>query len=55
MKRLLITLLLSLFAAGMLAACNTISGAGKDVQSVGTAVEDVAEDCKDDGCIDNDH
>ncbi|PKO60398.1 MAG: hypothetical protein CVU23_13475, partial [Betaproteobacteria bacterium HGW-Betaproteobacteria-17] len=36
-------------------ACNTISGAGQDVQSVGKAVEDVAEDCKDDGCVDNDH
>lgn len=54
MKRILISLLLSLFAAGMLSACNTISGAGQDVQSVGGVVEDVAEDCKD-GCVDNDH
>ncbi|MDZ4348409.1 MAG: entericidin A/B family lipoprotein [Xanthomonadaceae bacterium] len=53
MKRLLTMLLLSLFAIGMLTACNTISGAGQDVQSVGRAVENVAEDCKD-NCLDND-
>jgi predicted small secreted protein len=32
----------SLFAA----ACNTIEGAGKDVQAAGAAVEDTANDAK---------
>ncbi|MFZ4605916.1 MAG: entericidin A/B family lipoprotein [Caulobacter sp.] len=32
----------SLFAA----ACNTIEGAGKDVQAAGAAVEDTAKDAK---------
>ncbi|HRD29317.1 MAG TPA: entericidin A/B family lipoprotein [Caulobacter sp.] len=32
----------SLFAA----ACNTIEGAGKDVQAAGQAVEDTANDAK---------
>jgi len=27
----------------VLAACNTVAGAGRDVQSAGKAVEDVAE------------
>jgi predicted small secreted protein len=27
----------------LVAACNTVEGAGKDVQSVGNAVEDVAK------------
>lgn len=29
-----------------LAACNTVSGAGRDIQSVGAATEDAAEDLK---------
>ena len=31
-------------------ACNTMAGAGKDVQSAGEKVEDKAEDCKDGKC-----
>ena len=30
----------------MAAACNTIEGAGKDVQAAGAAVEDTAKDAK---------
>jgi len=30
----------------MLAACNTVSGAGKDVSSAGKAVSNAAEDAK---------
>ena len=34
----------------LLEGCNTIAGAGKDVQKVGEKVEDKAEDCKDAKC-----
>ena len=34
----------------VLAGCNTIAGAGKDVQKVGEKVEKKAEDCKDGRC-----
>jgi predicted small secreted protein len=30
----------------MAAACNTVEGAGKDVQAAGAAVEDTAKDAK---------
>ena len=50
MKRLLTLLSLSLFSLGMLTACNTVAGAGKDVQKVGEKVEDKAQDCKDGKC-----
>lgn len=39
--------LFAAFAASMaLAACNTVSGAGKDVESAGGAVADAADDAK---------
>ena len=44
MKRLTALLLLALFSAGTLTACNTVKGAGQDVQTVGEEVEDAAED-----------
>ncbi len=44
MKRLTAPLLLAMFSAGFLAACNTVEGAGKDVQKVGEKVEDAADD-----------
>ncbi len=44
MKPLLLTLL-GLFAVS-LAGCNTVQGAGKDVQATGQAVQDVAKDAK---------
>ena len=38
-------ILLALIAAGLsTAACNTIAGAGKDVEAAGGAVEDAAND-----------
>jgi len=33
-------------AFASLTACNTISGAGKDVQKAGEVIEDTAEDAK---------
>ncbi len=50
MKRLTSLLLLSLFSIGSLSACNTMAGAGQDVQKVGEKVEDKAQDCKDGRC-----
>lgn len=50
MKRLMALMLLALFATGTLTACNTMAGAGQDVQKVGEKVEDKAEDCKDGKC-----
>lgn len=50
MKRLTALMLLALFSISTLTACNTMAGAGKDVQKVGEKVEDKAEDCKDAKC-----
>lgn len=50
MKRLITLMLISMFTMGTLTACNTMAGAGKDVQKVGEKVEDKAEDCKDGKC-----
>ncbi len=41
MKKLMMVLMLSGGVA--LAACNTVEGAGRDVQSVGNAIENVAD------------
>jgi predicted small secreted protein len=37
---------LAVVAVLSLAACNTTAGAGRDMQSVGNAIEDTAEDAK---------
>ncbi|KAF1685984.1 entericidin [Pseudoxanthomonas broegbernensis] len=50
MKRIIVMSMLSLFCAGMLPACNTMKGAGQDVQKVGEKLEDKAQDCKDGRC-----
>ncbi len=49
MRRNLLLLMLALFAAGALSACNTVEGAGKDVQKAGEKIEGAAEDCQDEG------
>jgi predicted small secreted protein len=41
-----VVLLVALAASMAIAACNTVSGAGKDVESAGDAVSDAAEDAK---------
>lgn len=43
MKRLMALLLLAMFSMGTLSACNTVAGAGKDVQKAGEKVEDAAK------------
>ena len=50
MKRVMLLALLGVFSAGMLSACNTVAGAGKDMQKAGETVEDTAQDCKDGRC-----
>jgi predicted small secreted protein len=50
MKRLLALIVVAMFSMGTLTACNTMAGAGKDVQKVGEKVSDKAEDCKDAKC-----
>lgn len=50
MKRLTSLMLVALFSMSLLSACNTMAGAGKDVQKVGEKVEDKAQDCKDGKC-----
>ncbi|CAD7386764.1 entericidin A/B family lipoprotein [Xanthomonas arboricola] len=42
MKRAIVLLVLSLLSVGMLSGCNTVAGAGKDVQGAGEKVEDAA-------------
>jgi len=43
MKRVVALMLLSMFSVAMLAGCNTVAGAGKDVQKAGEKVEDAAK------------
>ena len=50
MKRLIALLMLVMFSSMTLTACNTVAGAGKDVQKAGEKVEKKAEDCKDGRC-----
>ena len=50
MKRLFALLLLAMFSTSALTACNTMAGAGKDVQKAGEKVEEKAEECKDAHC-----
>lgn len=50
MKRLTSLLLLALFSMSFLSACNTMAGAGRDIEKAGDKIEDKAEDCKDGKC-----
>jgi len=50
MKRLMTLLMLAMFSTGLLAGCNTMAGAGKDVQKAGEKIQDKAQDCKDAHC-----
>lgn len=44
MKRLIALMLLAMFSIGTLSACNTVKGAGQDVQKVGEKMEGAADD-----------
>ena len=50
MKRAMTLLMLALFSPAVLSGCNSMAGAGKDVQKFGEKVEDKAQDCKDGKC-----
>ncbi|MDX6081432.1 entericidin A/B family lipoprotein [Xanthomonas campestris pv. incanae] len=50
MKRLLTLMVLGLFSAGMMTGCNTMAGAGKDMQGAGDKVEKTADKCSDSKC-----
>lgn len=50
MKRTILSLLLAMFATATLASCNTVAGAGKDMEKAGEKVQDKAQDCKDPPC-----
>ena len=50
MKRIIALTLLSLLSVSMLSACNTVSGAGKDIEAAGDKIDDKAQDCKDGKC-----
>jgi entericidin A len=50
MKRLMALMMMAAFSTATLTACNTMAGAGKDVQKVGEKVQTKAEDCKDASC-----
>ena len=45
--RMFLVLMTLLMTAGALSACNTISGAGKDIEAGGDAISDTADDAKD--------
>jgi predicted small secreted protein len=49
LKRTVYLLVLAMFSMNMLAACNTMAGAGKDVQKAGEKIEDSADKDKDGG------
>lgn len=43
MKRVMFLLMLSVLSTGFLTACNTMAGAGEDIQQAGESLEDEAE------------
>lgn len=50
MKRWVTLTMLGMFSAAMLAGCNTVSGAGKDIQGAGQKIEHTADKCSDGHC-----
>lgn len=43
MKRSVILVVLAMFSVAMLAGCNTVKGAGKDIKGAGEKIEDAAK------------
>jgi len=50
LKRVLALMLMAMFSMNVLTACNTVAGAGKDIEKAGDKIENKAEDCKDSNC-----
>ncbi|MDG6348534.1 entericidin A/B family lipoprotein [Luteimonas sp. 8-5] len=41
-------ILISMLSMGLLSACHTVEGVGKDIESAGDSIKDTAQDCHDD-------
>jgi predicted small secreted protein len=44
LRKVVLALALAGFSAAALSACNTVDGAGKDIESTGEAIQDGADD-----------
>jgi predicted small secreted protein len=44
LRKLILALAVAGFSAAALSACNTVEGAGKDIESTGDAIQDSADD-----------
>jgi predicted small secreted protein len=44
LRKLILALAVAGFSAAALSACNTVEGAGKDIESTGDALQDSADD-----------
>jgi predicted small secreted protein len=44
LRKLILALAVAGFSAGALSSCNTVEGAGEDIESTGDAIDDSAED-----------
>ncbi|MGD1877587.1 MAG: entericidin A/B family lipoprotein [Kiloniellaceae bacterium] len=42
-RKILLAAVVAAFSAGALAACNTVEGAGQDIENTGEAIEDAAD------------
>ena len=47
LKAEILALLAALLAGGIMTACNTVEGAGKDIEAAGDGIKDTARDAKD--------
>jgi predicted small secreted protein len=46
-RKFLAMTLLAMMSLGSLAACHTVEGVGKDMESAGDSLQDTAKDCTD--------
>ena len=40
-------ILVSMLSMGLLSACHTVEGVGRDIESAGDSIKDTAQDCHD--------
>lgn len=53
MKKIWLMMMLALCSAAAFSGCNTMRGAGQDVEKVGEEIQEASEDCSDPGgCTD---
>lgn len=53
MKKIWLMMMLALASAATFSGCNTMRGAGQDVEKAGEKMQDAAEDCSDAGGCDD--